>query len=95
VSGLSSILSYDLFVQGGIEAEYVSIYRFKLPDTLIPEAGSAFVDLTIDFTAPDIDRRALLGAAGLGIALTAIAEPLAGEVAPAPTVIEIDNIWLE
>jgi hypothetical protein len=95
VSGFSSIMSYDLFVQGGVEANYAAIYQFHLPDTLLPEAGSGFVELTIDFTGAQVDRQALLGVAGLGIALTAISEPLGGEAAPAPTVIEIDNIWLE
>jgi len=95
VSGFSSIMSYDLFVQGGVETQYAAIYQFNLPETLVSEGGPGFVEVVIDLSRPSVDRSALVGVAGLGIALTAIQEPLGGEAAPVPTVIEIDNIWVE
>ncbi|HEY3593368.1 MAG TPA: hypothetical protein VGL13_05825, partial [Polyangiaceae bacterium] len=54
-SGLASVLSFDLFVQGGIEVNYAPIYQFHSTDDLTAEAGSSFVDLGIDFTAAGVD----------------------------------------
>jgi hypothetical protein len=94
-SGSSSVDSFDVFIQGGVEANYVSIYQAHIGADLLADsgAGSVFVDLTIDFTDPDVPKATLGSVAGVGILLRSITEGSGS--APPPTVVEIDNIWLE
>jgi hypothetical protein len=98
-SGLLSLNSYELFIQGGFAASYGSIYQTSLAEDLVPgvsgDEGSTFHDLSIDLTSSSIDRRVLLAAAGLGVVLHSVTELPSGGVVPPPTVIEIDNVWLE
>jgi hypothetical protein len=96
-SGVSSIDSFNLFIQGGVEVAYQSIYQFNLADQLAPpEAAGAFIDFSIDLTSPDVNLAALNGVSGVGVVLRAVPMPDAGgDAVPPPTVIELDNIWVE
>jgi hypothetical protein len=116
-SGLSSVHAYQLFIQGGVETGYGSIYQTGLPDDLLPrtyadggsaddgsvdsgsvdsgsvDSGSDFHDLSIDLTDPSNDLTVLGAVAGMGIVF--LAESAESGAALLPTVVHIDNIWLE
>jgi hypothetical protein len=95
-SGFSSLRVYQLFVQGGVEASYGSIYTLGTPADLDPALpsdadGSTFRDLSIDLTAPDINRTTLTAVAGIGIVLRSVAATAPPDAGDEPLTTEIPD----